>query len=116
MKKFTCPYCYGVHDIAKIGMKCSYNVPGRSDKCITNVQKDAAGWIPERDKGRCLKCTAAKKSVYCSVLNKEVPADFLNEESFSVALLGAKASGKSNYIGVLINEIKRKMTSERRQK
>lgn len=111
MKKFTCPYCYGVHDIGKIGMKCSYNVPGRADKCIGNVQKDSAGWIPERDKSRCLKCTAAKKSVFCNVLNKEVPADFLNEESFSVALLGAKASGKSNYIGVLINEIKRKMTS-----
>jgi GTPase SAR1 family protein len=30
--------------------------------------------------------------------------------NFSIALLGAKASGKSNYIGVLINEIRRKMT------
>ncbi len=111
MKKFTCPYCYGVHDVISSGLKCSYNVPGKSDKCVTNVVKDKMGWIPEKDKGRCMKCKAARKSVYCSVVNKEIPSDFLNGQNFSVALLGAKASGKSNYIGVLVNEIKKKMTS-----
>lgn len=111
MKKFTCPYCYGKHDILSSGLKCSYNVPGKSDKCISTVAKDAGGWIPDKDKPKCMKCKDARKSVFCSVVNKEIPSDFLNEESLSVALLGAKASGKSNYIGVLINEIKRKMTS-----
>ena len=111
MKKFTCPYCYGVHNIISSGLKCSYNVPGKTDKCIANVVKDKSGWIPVKDKGRCMKCKAARKSVFCSVLNKEIPSDFLNGQNFSVALLGAKASGKSNYIGVLVNEIKKKMTS-----
>jgi len=32
-------------------------------------------------------------------------------KSLPIALLGAKASGKSNYIGVLINEIRKKMSS-----
>ncbi len=111
MKKFTCPYCYGVHDVLSCGMKCSYNVPGKKDRCVGSVAKDSAGWIPTKDKARCLKCKSARKSVYCGVVNKEIPSDFLNGPSFSVALLGAKASGKSNYIGVLVNEIKKKMTS-----
>lgn len=111
MKKFTCPYCYGVHDIKTSGLKCSYNVPGKTDRCITNVVKDKMGWIPNRDKARCMNCKAARKSVYCGVVNKEIPSDFLNGQNFSVALLGAKASGKSNYIGVLVNEIKKRMTS-----
>lgn len=111
MKKFTCPYCYGKHDIRTSGLKCSYNIPGKSDKCVGTVVKDAKGWIPDKDKANCMKCKAARKSVFCSVVEKEIPSDFLNEESLSIALLGAKASGKSNYIGVLINEIKRKMTS-----
>lgn len=110
MKKFTCPYCYGKHDLKSTGMKCSYNIPGKSDKCVATVAKDAKGWIPDKDKPKCLKCTAARKAVYCPIVNKEIPSDFLNEESLSIALLGAKASGKSNYIGVLINEIKKKMT------
>lgn len=111
MKNFTCPYCYGKHSIQTSGLKCSYNIPGKSDKCYTSVTKDAQGWIDDKDKAKCMKCTVARKSVYCNVVNKEIPSDFLNEESLSIALLGAKASGKSNYIGVLINEIKRKMTA-----
>ena len=111
MKKFTCPYCYGTHDLMSSGLKCSYNVPGKSDKCVSNVEKDKSGWIPVKDKPRCMKCKSARKTVYCNVVNKEIPADFLNGQSFSVALLGAKASGKSNYIGVLINEIRKKMSS-----
>lgn len=111
MKNFTCPYCYGKHSIQTSKLKCSYNIPGKPDKCYTTVKKDSAGWIDDKDKAKCMKCTAARKSVYCTVANKEIPSDFLNEESLSIALLGAKASGKSNYIGVLINEIKRKMTA-----
>ena len=111
MKKFTCPYCYGTHDVMTSTLKCSYNVPGSTKKCITNVVKDSQGNIPNRDKPRCLRCTAARKAVYCDVVKKEIPSDFLNGQNFSVALLGAKASGKSNYIGVLVNEIKKKMTS-----
>lgn len=111
MKKFTCPYCYGKHTIQTSGLKCSYNIPGKSNKCYTTVKKDSHDWIDDKDKPKCMKCTAARKSVYCNVVNKEIPSDFLNEESLSIALLGAKASGKSNYIGVLINEIKRKMTA-----
>ena len=111
MKKFTCPYCYGVHDLVTSGLKCSYNIPGRSDKCVTTVVKDKDGWIPNQDKPKCFKCTAARKSIYCNVVNKEVPTDYLSGENLSIALLGAKASGKSNYIGVLVNEIRKKMTS-----
>lgn len=110
MKKFTCPYCYGKHDIKTIKMKCSYNVPGRSDNCVGSVKKNPAGYIPEKDRANCFKCRSARKSVFCPVVNKEIPTDYLNNESLSLAMLGAKASGKSNYIGVLINEIKRKMT------
>ncbi len=111
MSKFTCPYCYGTHDIKSSGMKCSYNIPGQSARCIGTVTKDAGGWIPDADKAKCLKCKSARKSVFCSVAKKEIPADFLSGESLSIALLGAKASGKSNYIGVLVNEIRKKMTS-----
>ena len=93
-----------------IFIKCSYNIPNKSDKCVTNVVKDNEGWIPEIDKMRCMKCQFARKSFYCKVIDKEIPNDFLDGENLSIALLGARASGKSNYIGVLVNEIRKKMT------
>ena len=109
MIKFTCPYCYGVHDILSSGLKCSYNIPGRSERCAKTVKKDPNGWIPDANKASCMKCTLAKKSIFCNVVNKEIPSDFLMGKNLSIALIGAKASGKSNYIGVLVNEIKKKM-------
>ena len=114
MKKFTCPYCYSEHNLQTAKLKCSYTLKdkdtGNIKNCVGNVQKDADGYIPLKDREKCMRCTYAKKSVYCPEVKKEIPSDFLNGKSLSVALLGAKASGKSNYIGVLINEIKRKMT------
>ena len=116
--KFKCPYCYGVHDMRASGVKCSYNVPGKTSSCYKKVEKDASGWIAEGDKISCLKCTEAQKQVYCGIINKPIPkdfwesdskSDFFNGDNLSIALIGAKATGKSNYIGVLINEIRRKM-------
>ena len=116
MRKFTCPYCYGQHDVRDVDMKCAFNIPGKPDKCVhtgnNQVQKDARGFIPLVDKVRCSKCQSAKKSYFCPERKKEIPIEFLEEKNgFSVALLGAKASGKSNYIGVLVHEIRKKMTS-----
>ena len=116
--KFKCPYCYSVHDIRSSGMQCSYNIPGKSSDCWKGVKKEPAGWISDENKIGCLKCKAAKKIVFCNVIDKEVPKDFWESDSathlfggdgLSIALIGAKASGKSNYIGAVINEIRRKL-------
>ncbi len=111
MNKFTCPYCYGEHTVASCGLKCSFNIPGTDITCQKGVAKDADGWIPQASKAKCLKCKEARKRIYCETIEKEIPTGFLSGTSLPIALIGAKASGKSNYIGVLINEIRKKMTS-----
>jgi len=116
--RFTCPYCYQEHTIMDCGLKCSFSVNGKPDvKCSKykgKVEKydDAYGydWIPPAHKKSCLKCTDAVKKLFCYTVNKEIPIDFLSMRSLPIALLGAKASGKSNYIGVIVNEIKRTMS------
>ena len=111
MKKFTCPYCYEKHSISTSPLECSYQIKGDKKACISNVEKDSNGLVKHsKDKSKCLKCTAGRKVVKCEITGDEIPSDFLSNESLSIALLGASASGKSNYIGVLINEIRKKMT------
>jgi len=116
MGKFTCPYCYAEHSITDCGLKCSYNIIGNIDKkCKYGIEKydDASGndWIPSAQKKKCLDCKEAAKQLFCDVItDKEIPIEFLSMRSLPIALLGAKASGKSNYIGVLINEISKRMT------
>lgn len=111
MNKFTCPYCYGDHTLQDCLMNCSFNIPGKDVSCKRGVAKSDDGWIPKNAMANCMRCTDACKRIYCPVVEKEIPNGFLSGPSLPIALIGAKASGKSNYIGVLINEIKKKMTS-----
>ena len=109
MAKFTCPYCYATHTLDTCGMKCSYNIAGTNAVCKKNLPKSQDGWIPQIYKKQCMSCKDARKRIYCPTVEKEIPTEFLSGESLPIALIGAKASGKSNYIGVLIDEVKRKM-------
>jgi len=114
-QRFTCPYCYEEHSVKECGVKCSYSIIGNKDKkCRYSVRKydniDGYDWIPIPSKRRCMHCKAAAIQLYCSIYaDKEIPLDFLSMQSLPIALLGAKGSGKSNYIGVLVNEIKKTM-------
>ena len=113
MAKFTCPYCYGKHDLLDCNMRCWDNLNGdMRDKCSFGVQKDATTlFIPKASRGRCTRCREATLDVYCPEYDEQIiPRDYLSGSGMTVALVGAKASGKSNYIGVLVNEIRKKMT------
>lgn len=111
MGKFTCPYCYKEHELKDCGMKCSYNLTWNSD--CPGVRKDADGWIDPRSYNKCMRCTLAQKDVYCpdSEFDAIIPQRCIASTSLPIALIGAKATGKSNYIGVLVNEIKRRMSA-----
>ena len=105
MKDFTCPYCYETHDWKSIRLQCKYQQ--KLDLCCRDVVKDASGFIPDKDKKTCLKCKYGSLGVFCpnGRVPQKIPPDYQNGENLTVALMGAKASGKSNYIGVLVQEI-----------
>ena len=111
-KSFTCPYCYEQHSITDCTYKCSYNIPGTKKECKNNFPKLAGGAIHNKYLKQCQKCDSAKLYRFCPVKGEnergEIPERACSN-NFSVALIGAKASGKTNYIAVLVDEIKRKM-------
>lgn len=112
-KKFICPYCYELHGKNDCIYTCSYNIAGTKKDCKYDYPKNADGTIPLKYIGKCLKCDNAKLSRFCPSKTKkgrlwEIP-DRACGSTFSIALIGAKESGKSNYIAVLVNEIKKKM-------
>lgn len=121
MDKFMCPYCYEKHSTNECIYKCSYKMNlGKNPNgtpnmkfCVNNFPKNPDGTIPPSYIKKCLKCSSAKLYRYCPNNRTgklwEIP-DRVLDSNFSVALIGAKASGKSNYIAVLVDEIKRKMS------
>jgi len=110
-KPFICPYCYTKQKIGDLGFKCSFQLTKAGDKCKNDNEKDKDGWII-KDKYKCLFCTEANLQLFCHLhTDKEIPVELLHMKCLNIALLGAKASGKSNYIGVLIQEALHKMSA-----
>lgn len=128
IKKFTCPYCYGEHTLNDCKMKCSFEriISGKKYTCKEDIEKGAVdgsqnatkqnGWIPPTLNIQCSRCQEASKKYFCPMEEEEnkgeIPYYFLSKESLPIALVGAPGSGKSCYITVLINEIRKKMTSQ----
>ena len=121
--KFRCPYCYEIHRLEDCIVKCTSNRPGvpmdSVDSCPVGVVKSAEGYIPQQKKKSCMKCKRVAKMLYCpngidangnGFLN-EIPSLFLEQDALPIALVGAKASGKSVYVTVLVDEILHRMTS-----
>lgn len=121
--KIICPYCYGKHDIKDFVYECSYNADGvfkNSDgtdkECEYGFQK-SNGRIARENVGKCLKCTSGSNLFrYCPEYYNQktqekmpIPINVSFKDPFPIALIGARASGKSNYIAVLVNEILKKM-------
>ncbi len=110
---FTCPYCYDTHDIKDCQMRCSHVL--KTGECPDNVPFDGDFFIDKKFYKKCLTCTRAKKDIYCPETVKGdnpmvIPMRCINSNGIPIALVGAKASGKSNYIGSLLLDIKKRMT------
>lgn len=114
-KKFICPYCYEKHTEKECKYTCSYTIKTTLGvkSCKYDEGHKENGLIKDKFIGKCKKCHEAKLFMYCPTKheqgkNWEIP-ERARGDNFSIALIGAKQSGKSNYIAVLVNEIKKKM-------
>lgn len=110
---FTCPYCYDTHEVKDCQMRCSHVL--KTGSCPDNVPFDNEFFISPKYYKKCLSCTRAKKDLYCPEtvdkgLPMVIPMRCIDKNGIPIALVGAKASGKSNYIGALILDIKKRMT------
>ena len=121
MSKFSCPYCYEMHSENDCIFKCSYSILGAQQSCKFGFEKNKDGSIKQANIRKCLKCDHAALKVYCPHQNDndvyqkygfdlEIPQTCREKVNFSIAMLGAKGVGKTNFIAVLVDEIKKKMS------
>lgn len=62
--------------------------------------------------GKCPQCNTRSTDVVCPDCHKSLPESTLNGEDLIIAIVGSRASGKSNYIGVLIRELQQRICCE----
>lgn len=121
MAKLTCLYCFEKFEKFEIQYRCcndnsslcplEKDDPYRkylglaSDQLLPKVIIKSPG-----NNSRDIKCTCGSVTKpICPMCHNELPNQFGETKSCIIALIGAKESGKSHYITVLIHELKQRI-------
>ncbi len=109
-RKITCPLCFEHIKIVDIGFKCE--APGcktkppifRKSDSISVFEKIGVKSSPKKQLHSCGEYATAR---ICPKCNQEIPTEVDDLSDLSIAIIGAKESGKSHYVAMLIYWIKR---------
>jgi hypothetical protein len=116
--RLYCPYCYTGFSEREIWFRCSGRIGPRGERCspeIDPVRRDRTGFgkvLPPvfASDGRlraadCPKCGAESTTRICPACHMQLPVHFGKVRSRMIALVGAKESGKTVYMTVLVHEL-----------
>lgn len=103
LNKFLCPRCFEIQANNSIQYICS--------NTSTNLKcEHAIDRMPQRPanpkKPTCEECGQPLVTKVCPKCGGELPLNISSAKSYPIAIIGAKESGKSNYVAVLINQLK----------
>ncbi|MGP2440643.1 TRAFAC clade GTPase domain-containing protein [Streptomyces sp. JW3] len=136
MTTVTCPYCFTRASAGRLPYRCQMMPSGVKGAPCGPVRDDIwAGFTgpnappaarmrgpvfdPPRSVGRvlgssagsvpCPKCGVGTPVRVCGTCHNDLPSDYCDQDSRIIALVGAKASGKSTYVSVLVNELNQRV-------
>lgn len=120
-KPLLCPYCFDEFSAAEVEFRCTNPRP---DMCAPVEDEKLARYLElgsqlspvvfdasvmnggnSSNKAICPKCNSASTKRVCPRCHNELPWQFGETEALHFGLIGARAVGKSNYVGVLVHEL-----------
>lgn len=107
-KTVTCPMCFEKIDVCRIGFRCEEALCGgavffRDEKEVTFLERVGLKPSPRRMNHSCGKSTAVR---ICPACKQEIPSSVDDLSDLTIAIIGAKESGKSHFVALLIHRIK----------
>ena len=126
MTPLVCPYCFASTQRRSLEFRCAGRVVGRTGGCepVNDVVHAQFRGVPtfvappiftaDGRQPRAVHPVCGQLSLrrVCPACHSELPSDYCDVPSRLVALVGAKNSGKSTYIGVLIHELRNRVGRE----
>ncbi|MBI5169535.1 MAG: hypothetical protein HZA61_08615 [Candidatus Eisenbacteria bacterium] len=120
MASLTCPYCFERYPASSIAYRCINPEPARcapapdealgryqrllSPPVLPRVFASPPGMFGRVGKAKCA-CGMATTKTVCPECHNDLPTQFAEMQSRTIAIIGAKEVGKSHYIAVLIHEL-----------
>ncbi|MQA24018.1 MAG: hypothetical protein GEU94_00800 [Micromonosporaceae bacterium] len=123
----TCPYCFTMSPRRSVRFRCQGGAPGRGSGCPPEVDTVLADYLGStvaatlppvfdadgrRQRAECPACRQETFKRVCPACHNQLPAQYCETPGKIVALVGAKNSGKSTYISVLLHELEHRLGSE----
>lgn len=127
MPKIACPYCFGEFKSSNVLFRCN-NTRGhqpQKDETLSafwgsphletpafehsSTLNRIMGTAPK--KAKCPDCGQDTHKVMCPHCHNLLPRQMVEKRSLIISIVGARSSGKTNYITVLINELRRNCDS-----
>lgn len=117
-RRLTCPYCYETFTAREIAFRCNSRLSRTHKRCVRRRDDILADRTGQRGEvgpaftadGRaatavCPDCDGETTFRICPVCHSMLPAQFGTVENRLIAMVGAKASGKTVYTTVLLHEM-----------
>lgn len=124
MSKIVCPYCFNRFEQSDVEFRC--NNVGRCKKVedkkltefwgstqVTGVHiKPSKGFLGSMlgkapESAKCPECGEKSFLTICPECHNRIPKEMVRKKGFIISIIGARSSGKTNYITTLINELMR---------
>ena len=122
MSKVVCPYCFEKFKKSEVKFRCS-NYSGNcsdiedaamkafwgeqvKDKPVLDHGSTISSLLGTMPKSAKCKCGNISYKTICPQCHNELPSEMVENGGFIISIIGARSSGKTNYITTLINELR----------
>ncbi|MCL2068382.1 MAG: hypothetical protein FWH00_00630 [Oscillospiraceae bacterium] len=103
MKSIICPKCFSKHESAKSALGCAK--PGcPRERIPTTVELSDS-----KQQANCASCGSVMKLRYCPDCGYLIQSEDENVDVLPISIIGGEGCGKSNYLSVLIDQIRHSM-------
>lgn len=118
---FICPYCFDEQPLSKVQFRCTnkrcadtddiemtryengnISMPKKGKKCF-EVPMTRAKTLPQS--AECPECKQKTHKMVCPSCHNPLPESTLAGRNMIISIVGSRDTGKSHFIGVIINEL-----------
>lgn len=111
-KQYLCPRCYQKIPFDNVAFVCGNNISGckNDEKTKYFTVSDKSSNVIKKENGmpisaKCPKCKKVSTLRVCPECKKYLPQNIQNCEVFLISIVGAKGSGKSFFVNVLLHSL-----------
>lgn len=118
---FICPYCFEEHKLLEVQFRCAnkrcvdvddmeitkyengnINAPKKGKKCF-DIPMTRKNTLP--NSAECPECKQKTYKMVCPSCHNPLPESTLTGRNMIISIVGSRDTGKSHFIGVIINEL-----------